>query len=455
MSANTKPRPHRPTVNRRAFLYGLGGVSIGLPFLESVPERSAWAQDEQPVFVLFMGTGNGIIADSFWPELGPLTDLATEPNATGILGDFADQLLFIRGLRYPSAPMSETHGQSYPQMLTGAPYSTTARTGALSHATAASLDVILAPRLNANAADPLTLYSGMKNGYINEAMSWTAEGNVRPAEGNPFTVYTQLVSAAGQSGEPGVLTDAVLLRRQSAIDLARDELMSFRGRSGISQQDSSRLEQHLAALHNIEQTLNTVTPSACSTDLLDVAGIMAADATFNRNGVVEVVSKLQLELAAFAFACNLNHVATLQSGDGQDTTRYDFPGARGWSFHHISHQIQSDGAVGNDPIAVQEHALIDRLRMETLAHGLRQFDAHGLLDKTLIMWTNQVTDGKSGSSTDLPYILAGNPYGRLKSGQFVKCNNQHNSELLTTVAQVAGVDVLVGTAKQGLDELLA
>src|SRR5690606_31019121 len=151
----------------------------------------------------------------------------------------------------------------------------------------------------------------------------------------------------------------------------------------------------------------------------------------------------------------LNHVATLQSGDRQDTTRYDFPGARGWSFHHISHQIQSDGAVGNDPIAVQEHALIDRLRMETLAHGLRQFDAHGLLDKTLIMWTNQVTDGKSGSSTDLPYILAGNPYGRLKSGQFVKCNNQHNSELLTTVAQVAGVDVLVGTAKQGLDELLA
>lgn len=402
-----------------------------------------------------MATGNGIIPESFWPEVGPLTELATEPNATGILGGFSDQLLFLRGLRYPSGPTSDTHGQSYPQLLTGAPYSTTARTGALNHATAPSLDMILAPRLNANAAEPLTLYSGMKAGYINEAMSWTAEGNVRPAEGNPFTVYTQLVTAAGQSGEPAALTDAVLVRRQSAIDLAREELTRFRGRTNLSQHDKGRLEQHLDALRNIEQTLTTVTPSSCSTDLLDVDGIIAANETFKKNGMVEVVSKLQLELAAFAFACNLNHVATLQSGDGQDSTRYDFPDTRGWTFHHISHRIQSDGAAGNDPIAPLEHAIIDRMRMETLAHGLRQFDAHGLLDKALVMWTNQFTNGTSGSSVDLPYILAGNPYGRLKSGQFVKLGNQHNSELLTTVARVMGVDVLVGTAKQGLDELLA
>lgn len=455
MSVHTRLRPHRPTINRRAFLYGLGGVSIGLPFLESSPERSAWAQDEQPVFVLFMGTGNGIIADDFWPAVGPLTDLATEPNATGILGDFADHLLFIRGLRCPSGPTADTHGQSYPQMLTGAPYSTTNRTGALAHATTASVDVILAPLLNADRADPLTLYSGLKGGYIDEAMSWTAEGNVRAAEGNPFTVYTQLVTAAGQSGAPEVLADAVLVRRQSAIDLARDELTSFRGRANISQQDKLRLEQHLDALRTLEQTLTTVSPSACSTDLLDVAGITAANETFRKNGMVEVVSKLQLELGAFAFACNLNHVVTLQSGDACDSTRYEFPGTRGWSFHHISHQIQSDGATGNDPIAVQEHAQIDRIRMETLAHGLRQFDAHGLLDKALIMWTNQFSEGRSGSTVGLHHILAGNPYGRLKSGQFIKVNNQHNSELLTTIARVAGVDVLIGTAEHGLDEVLA
>lgn len=454
MSANTRPRLYRP-INRRAFLYGLGGVSIGLPFLESSPERSAWAQAEQPVFVLFMGTGNGIIADDFWPALGPLTELATDPNATGILGDFADHLLMIRGLRAPLGPSADTHGQSYPQMLTGAPYSTTVRTGPLAHATAPSLDVILAPLLNPGAADPLTLYSGMKQGYLDEAMSWTVDGNVRSAEGNPFTVYTQLVAAAGQGIQPSVLADAVLVRRQSAIDLARDELLSFKGRANISQSDNLRLEQHLDALRDLEQSLSTVTVSGCSTDLLDVAGITAANETFRQNGMVEVVSKLQLELAAFAFACNLNHVATLQSGDGMDTTRYDVPDARGWTFHQISHQVQSDAQTGNDPIAALAHAEIDRLRMETLAHGVRRFDAHGLLDKALILWTNQFSDGRSGSSSDLPHILAGNPYGRLKSGQFIKSSGKYNGELLTTIAQIMGVDVLVGTAEHGLDEILA
>jgi Protein of unknown function (DUF1552) len=446
----------RRAINRRAFLYGLGGVGIGLPFLESSPERSAWAQDEEPVFVLFMGTGNGIIADEFWPSAtGPLTELATEANATGILADFAEQLLFVRGLRYPLGPNSDTHGQSYPQMLTGAPYQSTVRTGALCHASAASIDVILAPLLNPGGAEPLTLYSGMKQGYIDEAMSWTADGNVRPAEGNPFVIYARLIGAAGQPTEPGILTDAVLVRRQSAIDLARDELLSFQGRTNISQNDSLRLEQHLDALRVLERNLGEVNTAGCSIAALDVAGITAANETFRTNGMVEVVSKLQLELAAFAFACNLSRVATLQSGDGLDSTRYDVPNGRGWTFHQISHQVQSDGTTGNDPIAALAHAEIDRLRMETLAHGISKFDGHGLLDKALLLWTSQFSDGRSGSSADLPHILAGNPYGRLKSGQFVKCNSQHNSELLTTIAQVVGVDVLIGTAERGLDDLLA
>jgi hypothetical protein len=442
-------------LNRRAFLYGLGGVSVGLPFLESAPERSAWAQTEEPVFVLFMGTANGIIVDEFWPTaLGPLTGLEAELNATGLLADFEEQLLFIRGLRYPANVTRETHGQAYPQMLTGAPYGANI-TSALASATAASLDVILAPLLNHDGADPLTLYSGMKQGYLDEAMSWTAEGTVREAEGNPFVVYSSLVSAVAGNQDPGVLADAVLVRRQSAIDLAREELLTFRGRENISKNDDARLEQHLTALRSIEQSLGELAGSVCSTDLLDVTGITAAAETYRQNGMVEAVSKLQLELTAFAFACNLNHVATLQSGDGLDQTRYDVPSnERGWSFHHISHQIQNDGAAGMDAVAVQAHAEVDRVRMETLAHGIRQFDAHQLLDKSLIMWTNQFSNGTAGSFVDLPFILSGNPYGRLRSGQYVSFNNQLNGELLTTIAQVLGVDRLIGTAHQGLDVLL-
>lgn len=453
---NAKPTPLLSRrLNRRAFLYGLGGIGVGLPFLESVPDRSAWAADEHPTFTLLIGTGNGIIADAFWPSnLGPLTDLSSEVNATGILGDYAGHLLFVRGLRYPRLSTADGHGQSYPQMFTGAPYGDTG--SPLRNATAASLDVILAPELNPDSRDPLTLYAGMKQEYINEALSWTDGGEVRSAQENPYAVYLALVGEPGAAAGPSNLTSAVLARRQSAVDLARDELLTFQGRTGLSQSDRNRLEQHVAGLRSIEQALDDVSVSTCSLDYLDTAGIDAAKDELRNPRMVEQMARLHIDLAAFAFACNIHRIATLQSGSGCDRSVYDVPSnARGWNFHHISHQIQSDSAVGNDPLAVQAHSEIDRLRMETLAHGIRQFDAHGLLDKALIVWTNQFSDGSSSAFSDLPYILAGNPYGRLGTGQYVDVNSALNGELLTTIARALGVDRLIGTATSGLDQLLA
>jgi hypothetical protein len=211
----------------------------------------------------------------------------------------------------------------------------------------------------------------------------------------------------------------------------------------------------LTALRGIEQSLGAITVSTCSTDLLDLAGLEAVNEDIRNPRIVELVAKLHLELTAFAFACNIHHVATLQSGSGCDQSRYDVPSnERGWQFHHISHQIESDSSAGDDPLAVQAHSEIDRLRMETLAHGLRQFDAHNLLDKSIVMWTNQFSAGRVGSFSDLPYIIAGNPYGRLRSGQFINGGNALNGELLTTIARALGVDRLIGSATSGLDELL-
>ena len=442
-------------VNRRSFLYGVGGVGIGLPFLESAPDRSAWAADEQPTFALFIGTANGVIANAFWPtQLGELTNLAADPNAVGILGEFAEQLLVVSGLRYPPAnTVGYSHSLSYAMMLTGAPSEDVGNSQARS--TAASIDVILAPTLSPSGSAPLALYSGMQRVFVNDAMSWTAEGEGRIGQGNPFVVYSDLVGRFGANADPAGLDNHVLVRRQSVIDLARDELLAFQARGRVSQNDKTRLEQHLSALRDIEQSLGEVASAACTTSQLDVAGINAVQETYRQDGMVEVVAKLQLELAAFAFACNLEHVATLQSGDGEDRTTYDVPSnERGWNFHHISQQIQSDGAAGEDALAVQAHIEIDRLRMETFAHGLRHFAAHQLLDKTVIMWANQMSDGRSGSFLDLPIVLAGNPYGRLSTGRYVSYPGRENGELLTTIAQVLGVDRVVGTAQGGLDDLL-
>ena len=66
----------RKVVNRRAFLYGAGGVAIGLPFLEGMPERSAWAQGSEPIFTFFLCAACGVEPKRFWPgSTGALSGL--------------------------------------------------------------------------------------------------------------------------------------------------------------------------------------------------------------------------------------------------------------------------------------------------------------------------------------------------------------------------------------------
>ena len=61
-------------INRRAFLRGAGTVAIGLPFLEGLPERSAWAASSPPVFTMFIVGSCGVVGKSFLPDAtGALT----------------------------------------------------------------------------------------------------------------------------------------------------------------------------------------------------------------------------------------------------------------------------------------------------------------------------------------------------------------------------------------------
>jgi hypothetical protein len=61
------PNRNRCTVNRRAFLRAAGGIAIGLPFVEGMPVRSAWAHGPAPVFG-FMGVAAcGVVGITFVP----------------------------------------------------------------------------------------------------------------------------------------------------------------------------------------------------------------------------------------------------------------------------------------------------------------------------------------------------------------------------------------------------
>jgi hypothetical protein len=462
--------PVRSQINRRAFLRGAGGVAIALPFLEGLPERSAFAGlSANPVFGLFIVTANGVVQkdgsdpERFWPTAtGAITSAslaAATDRSTSVLSDHANHLLFVRGVNYPYSSSGCGHAQGLVQCLTASQPSGSANKVV---STGESIDTTIAKLVNPAGVDPLTLYSGMKEGYINEKISFSAAGQVRAAEGNPYNVYKKLMGVAttsgtgaggasgagGSSGGNSVL-DQLVKRRKSANDLVRAELNALRARTDLSMADKMRLEQHFTAIRDLENTMTgMVVPGAqCSTKGLDVAALEALNtgSVFKQNGKIEDVTKLHMELVGIAFSCNLTRVATIQSGDGTDHTNYVIDGVKSEKFHYISHRVTDDGGGGGSPIAgaVDLHAKIDRIRLQTFKYLLDKWATYAtpngpLLDNAFAMWTSHVAAGPSHGFRNLPIIIAGSGGGYLKQGQYVDAANVTNGKLMNTLITAAG-----------------
>lgn len=449
---------NRRAFNRRAFLTGAGTVAIGLPFLESLPSRSAWAQDAAPVFTFFVVGQNGVVNKNFFPSAtGAITTASLSGAtdiATSVLAPHAANLLFIKGINYVNpGPRSCGHAEGNVQTLTGlAPGST----GNQAYAAGPSADTLIAKALN--GPDPIALYSGSK-GFIAERISFKAAGagQVRAADVNPYLLYSKVVGLAGAAPTtpttPTTPTAPVVNpvaqdlanRRKSVNDLVREELKSLMNMSVLSSADKLRLDQHFQAIRDIEVnmgTMGTPVPSgaACSKEGLPVDQYEAFKSGFQfKSAQMEDYVRLHLQIMAVAFGCNYSRVGTLQWGDGTDGTKYDVPAnsGLGWSFHQLSHRIQSDSATGNNPTAEQAHHEIDIVRMKTLLAGLDAFKAHGLENNAQLVWTNTIADGPSHSTRGVPMIVWGSGGGYLKQGTYIDSAGTQNAKVLNTLMAAA------------------
>ncbi len=462
----------KKTVNRRAFLYGAGGVAIGLPFLEGMPERSAWAQNAQPIFTFFMCAACGVEPKRFWPSgSGALKGLLASGKAVDALEPFAENLLIVKGVNFPlTGPTGCGHAQGLAQALTG---KSPTGNGGQATATGPSIDTLISEAANKAGTSPMTLYAGnLKNGYIADRLSFDNSGRVRASVDNPYKLYTALTSVAQTGGggptppaptEPGTPTtptmqDELLSKRKSVNDLVRKQLKSLLSSSKLSADDKRRLDEHFTAIRDAEGAIMGMgmnpTPTSgapaqvagCSMGNIDETAMKGLSSwKYNAKNVekggIENIVELHLQLVALAFACDHNRTGTLQWGDGTDHTIYDTPANAqlgNWNLHFISHRTQSDSGVASNGTAETAHAEIDAIRMKTLARGLQHFKDRGLADKSVIVWTNHVAEGFH-SMKNVPFVLWGDGGGKLKQNELVDAGGAGNGALLNTIyAAVTG-----------------
>ena len=459
-------------INRRAFLRGAGTVAIGLPFLEGLPERSAWAAGSPPVFTMFIVGSCGVVGESFLPDAtGALTTsglAGMTTKAVSALSAHAPNLTMLKQINWPQNVKSCGHAEGLCQALTAI---VPGATGNRAYAGGPSADVVIGKAVNPTGVDPIIAYSAAKNAYIADRISWRGAGadQLRSGDQNPYTLYQKLVGLTTMTGTGTPTTDPVAAElaatQKSVNDLVRAELNSLMANPALSADDKARLDLQFQSIRDLEVGMGNA-GMMCTQTGLDTTTLNSYKTfSFKTDGMIETVTLMHMQLAALAFACNYNRVAALQWGDGTDGTHYKTASAlnlSSWSFHQLSHRIMDDGATGNDPTAKKAHAEIDVVRMQTFAKGLDAFNARGLANNSMVMMTFHIADGPSHSGMNVPHIIWGNGGGFLKTGQFLDAGKVTNNKLLNTIItaairdkSTAAVDFGKGTGNGMITAMLA
>ncbi len=431
--------------SRRRFLTGVGGVTLALPFFESLLPRGAHAQGTRHRFLMVLRAGNGIVQEGgdggerFWPSatgaLNAQTMRTTDANrATSVLADYAEKLLFIKKVRLPFARNSCGHSEAIPQVLTAQNH--TGGSGNAPLAMGRSVDWHLSDLLNGPGKAPLTFMAGPTNAYISNALSWSGPQQRAAAERSPRNAFMRLT---GLSTAPPEVQQLVANRRKSVNDLVRGQLRDLSSDPRLSAKDKQRLDQHLTAVRDME--LQTT----CDLPMEQVTAVNAITAP-EGNDVRPDVARRFMDLAAWAFNCRLNHVATLQIGHGNDATQYIIDGVKLPSFHFISHRIYADGSEGEPiPDAVELHAKVDRFHMQLFKHLLDRLASYPspyggtLLDDSVAVWTNDLGNGPPHDASTTPWVLAGSGGGQLSTGRVIDHNRRNVNLVLNTLINAMGV----------------
>ncbi len=433
-------------MTRRHFLRGVGGVVVGLPFLEGLWPRHADAVQASWKFAVFVRQGNGVQQatasgepERFWPSfaLGPFTPdalVADTGRAVSELAEHAQDLTIVRGLGFNDPANACRHSGGGNQVLTGASVGLKDQCNA-TLAEGQSIDNLIQQQLAGDGNEPLTLICGARSDQVNEVLSYRGPLDLRGAERNPYNAYSDLFGLSTLTPTEQTLIQA---RRKSVNDLVRSEMQSLLARKDLSRTDRLRLDLHFTSIRELELGLSC----AAGTSAGEAARIEAGSSGIADETQIEAVVKLHMDVIVMAIACGARRASTLQIGSGPDNTRYTIDGVQQPDFHSISHRLTSP-----DPVLM--HSKIDRKLLSLFKYLLDQLKTHttprgtALLDEGVVVYVNDLATGGHGYD-NVPYLLAGSAGGFLKTGLYVDAGDAPNSVFTTNNKILNTIGAAVG-----------
>ena len=422
-------------IDRRAFLYGIGGASLALPVLDAMGAEVA-EQVPRRFCALYTANGmalprneNGIDEWSWFPTAEREGEFvfgrSTEP-----LSDFRQKLSFMGGLYHPSGPKADPHTCS-DMWLTGAPLHNP-KPGTYN---SVALDQVVAQHTKQYCRQPsLVLSIDAGTGFLSRTgtISYNLEGRPIPAENNPRHVFNRLFRGDRESMES---ERARLQRRIKLVDAVADSARSLDRQLG--QSDRQKMDQYLTSLNELESRM------IASERWIDIPlkrqdySHLNLDAT--SEGEPAEFYRTMFDLIALAFDADITRSVAfmLNREDGMGISD-TFPLKLGLSatHHKLSHATDKDGQ--------WQFAKYDLFLSQQLAYFFGRMDSYrdrdgSVLDNTIVLY------GSGASTThtprNLPTLLVGGANMGLKHGTYWQNGETRMSNMYLSLLHSMGIGV--------------
>jgi hypothetical protein len=441
--------PSRP-ISRRMLLRGAGGVALALPLLDAMRPRVAKAESAGPKrFVVFF-SANGTIKDQ-WQPSGSETDFELSPILSPLAAHQSD-LLIMRGLANEASYIYEpnAHDASMATLLTADRLvmgpSGTGRAGHVLDGTAAgpSIDQEIARVIGGATKIPSLELGVQSTTTILEPMVVRmcyrgAPGNARsvPPEDDPKKVFARLFMDANASSSA---LEAMKTQRKSVLDMALRDFQRLEAKVGVD--DRQKLDRHATTIRELEASLDKLggsgglqcqVPATAPDVSLNPVDCVQDGRPGKCTGDYQTLGKAQMDLLTLALACDLTRVVTLQWSTAESTVFFKSLSAHG-EHHMMSHDAKGnrdDLIKINTWYAQQFDYLLTALKSQTDADG-------ALLDSSVVVWANELSDGDTHNRRDLGWVLAGKGNGAVRTGRNVQYNKATTNQLFASFMTLFG-----------------
>ena len=397
-------------LSRRTFLRG-AGVTVALPFLESMvpaqtPLRQTAAIPKMRFGAIYIPHGS--VIDKWKPKTEGSSFEMTEILKP--LEPYRNQMTIVSNLAHPAAYggdgsagahharssavyLSGVHPESGPQASLGV-----------------TADQVIAQRQGQDTPLPslelsiesagLNCGAGLTCAYRN-TIAWQSSMSPLPMENNPQVVFERLFGD-GSSEE----------KRRSRRQQSRSLLDSVLKQVGTLEKDlppvdRERLDQYMTDIREIERRIQRAGAQITS-DLKVPAMPVGIPENFEDH------MKLMFDLQVLAWQADITRVTTVMMAQELSGAVYPASGIRE-AFHNLSHH--SHVRANMDKLAV-----LNTYHVTTMSYLIQKLKATpdgdgNLLDHAVVLYGSGMGNSNQHDHEDLPIVLIGGAFGRLKGGR--------------------------------------